>query len=221
MRAWTNLRSTRQPGCRHPDDSDSRSPTPIPAATTRAGGYRCRPPACDRQLLPDDRYRLRALSPAGSLTRHRRGHYHRRFRFHWPRFHARSGSPLLDRIIPGFGEVFRAISFEEIGTSRCSPVPWPASPTPRSSSACPLDLACRTGWEKIIAAQLDSRTRPATWWNRARACVKPAPERRAGRFRRGPFSREPASSAAAPATAMQHCTPAGAVAGQGAGRRSR
>ncbi|HUF73062.1 MAG TPA: molybdenum cofactor biosynthesis protein B [Gammaproteobacteria bacterium] len=69
--------------------------------------------------------------------------------------------PLLDKTIDGFGELFRAISYEEIGTSslqsRC--IAGVANGTyvfclPGSTNAC------RTGWEKLIAAQLDSRTRP-------------------------------------------------------------
>jgi molybdenum cofactor biosynthesis protein B len=70
-------------------------------------------------------------------------------------------SPLLDKIIDGFGELFRAISFDEIGTSslqsRC--LAGVANGTyifclPGSSGAC------ATGWDKLIVTQLDFRTRP-------------------------------------------------------------
>jgi molybdopterin adenylyltransferase len=69
--------------------------------------------------------------------------------------------PLLDKTIDGFGELFRAISYEEIGTSslqsRC--IAGVANGTyvfclPGSTNAC------RTGWNRLIAAQLDSRTQP-------------------------------------------------------------
>ena len=69
--------------------------------------------------------------------------------------------PLLDKLIDGFGELFRVLSFEEIGTSslqsRC--IAGVANSTyvfclPGSTNAC------RTAWDKLIAAQLDSRTRP-------------------------------------------------------------
>ena len=72
--------------------------------------------------------------------------------------------PLLDKVIEGFGELFRQISFEEIGAStiqsRC--VAGLANGTfifclPGSSGAC------RTGWEKILAPQLDRRTRPCNF----------------------------------------------------------
>lgn len=69
--------------------------------------------------------------------------------------------PLLDKTIDGFGELFRFISFDEIGTSslqsRC--LAGVANATylfclPGSTNAC------RTAWEKLISAQLDGRTRP-------------------------------------------------------------
>jgi molybdenum cofactor biosynthesis protein B len=78
----------------------------------------------------------------------------------------RDGTPeaigvLLDKEIEGFGELFRAISYEEIGASsfqsRC--LAGVANATyvfclPGSSGAC------ATGWDKLIAPQLDFRTRP-------------------------------------------------------------
>ena len=70
-------------------------------------------------------------------------------------------APLLDKEIGGFGELFRTISYEEIGASslqsRC--LAGVANATyifclPGSSGAC------ATGWDKLIGPQLDSRTRP-------------------------------------------------------------
>jgi len=78
----------------------------------------------------------------------------------------RDGTPeavqvLLDKEIDGFGEVFRAISYEEIGTStmQSRAVAGVANGTyifclPGSSGAC------RTAWDNLIQAQLDYRTRP-------------------------------------------------------------
>jgi molybdopterin adenylyltransferase len=78
----------------------------------------------------------------------------------------RDGTPeaiavLLDKEIDGFGELFRAISFEEIGASsfQSRAVAGVANATyifclPGSSGAC------ATGWDKLIAPQLDYRTRP-------------------------------------------------------------
>lgn len=73
-------------------------------------------------------------------------------------------SVLFDKSIEGFGELFRAISFEEIGTStiQSRALAGLANNTvvfclPGSTSAC------RTGWEKIIRAQLDSTQRPCNF----------------------------------------------------------
>jgi molybdenum cofactor biosynthesis protein B len=78
----------------------------------------------------------------------------------------RDGTPeavavLLDKEISGFGELFRTISYEEIGASslqsRC--LAGVANATyvfclPGSTNAC------ITAWDKLIAPQLDYRTRP-------------------------------------------------------------
>lgn len=70
-------------------------------------------------------------------------------------------APLLDKTIDGFGELFRAISWDEIGTSnlqsRC--LAGVANGTylfclPGSTNAC------TTAWDKLIVAQLDARTEP-------------------------------------------------------------
>jgi len=69
--------------------------------------------------------------------------------------------PLFDKAIEGVGELFRYVSYQEIGTStmasRC--VGGLANGTfifclPGSTGAC------RTGWDKVIAPQLDCNTRP-------------------------------------------------------------
>jgi molybdenum cofactor biosynthesis protein B len=73
-------------------------------------------------------------------------------------------APLLDKQIEGFGELFRALSFEEIGTStvQSRALGGLANGTfvfclPGSSGAC------RTAWEKILEGQLDHRTRPCNF----------------------------------------------------------
>ncbi len=70
-------------------------------------------------------------------------------------------TPLLDKTIPGFGELFRQLSYEEIGSStiQSRAIAGIANGTfifclPGSSGAC------RTGWEKIIKRQLDSANKP-------------------------------------------------------------
>jgi molybdenum cofactor biosynthesis protein B len=69
--------------------------------------------------------------------------------------------PLLDKEIQGFGELFRALSYEEIKTSalQSRALAGVANSTyvfvlPGSSGAC------RLAWDKLISAQLDNRTMP-------------------------------------------------------------
>jgi molybdenum cofactor biosynthesis protein B len=72
--------------------------------------------------------------------------------------------PLFDKQIEGFGELYRSISLQEIGTSaiQSRAIAGLANGTlifclPGSTGAC------RTGWDKILKAQLDSRTRPCNF----------------------------------------------------------
>ncbi len=70
-------------------------------------------------------------------------------------------TPLLAKQIDGFGELFRALSYEEIKTSslQSRALAGVANATfvfvlPGSSGAC------RLAWDKLISDQLDNRTRP-------------------------------------------------------------
>jgi molybdenum cofactor biosynthesis protein B len=69
--------------------------------------------------------------------------------------------PLLDKEIGGFGEMFRVLSFDTIGTStlQSRAIAGVANGTylfclPGSSGAC------ADAWDKLIRQQLDYRTRP-------------------------------------------------------------
>jgi molybdopterin adenylyltransferase len=69
--------------------------------------------------------------------------------------------PLLDKSLDGFGETFRAISYQQIRTStiQSRAIAGVANGTylfcvPGSSGAC------ATAWDELIEAQLDRRTRP-------------------------------------------------------------
>lgn len=72
--------------------------------------------------------------------------------------------PLLDKEVEGFGELFRAVSFTEIGTSTIQSRAL-AGLANRTILFClpGSNNACRTGWEKIIAPQLDARTKPCSF----------------------------------------------------------
>jgi molybdenum cofactor biosynthesis protein B len=69
--------------------------------------------------------------------------------------------PLLDKVLDGFGEMFRSISYSDIKTStlQSRALAGVANATyvfcvPGSSGAC------ATAWDELISAQLDARTRP-------------------------------------------------------------
>ena len=116
----------------------------------------------ERALLPDDRYKLRALvsrwiaddAVDGILVTGGTG------------FTGRDSTPealqpLLDKTMPGFGEMFRAISVDEIGTSSLQSRAFAGLANGTFLFALPGSTsACRTAWEKIISAQLDARTKP-------------------------------------------------------------
>lgn len=70
-------------------------------------------------------------------------------------------APLLDKTLNGFGEMFRVLSYDDIGTStlQSRTLAGVANGTyvfvlPGSTGACKL------AWEKLISHQLDYRTRP-------------------------------------------------------------
>lgn len=70
-------------------------------------------------------------------------------------------TPLFDKTLDGFGEVFRSVSYQQIRTStmQSRAVAGVANGTyifclPGSSGAC------RTAWDELIKDQLDYRTRP-------------------------------------------------------------
>jgi molybdenum cofactor biosynthesis protein B len=73
-------------------------------------------------------------------------------------------TPLLDKHIEGFGELFRQLSYQEIGTSTVQSRAL-AGVANRTIIFClPGSTgACRTGWDMIISEQLDSRHKPCNF----------------------------------------------------------
>ena len=116
----------------------------------------------ERALLPDDRYQLRAVvsrwiaeaAVDGILVTGGTG------------FTGRDSTPeallpLLDKEMPGFGELFRAISVEEIGTSSLQSRAFAGLANGTFVFCLPGSTsACRTAWDRIIRAQLDAGTGP-------------------------------------------------------------
>jgi molybdenum cofactor biosynthesis protein B len=127
-------------------------------AALQAAGHRLH----ERGISPDDKYLLRATvsrwiadeAVHGILVTGGTG------------FTGRDSTPeallpLLDKEMPGFGEMFRALSFEEIGTSTLQSRAFAGLANATFLFALPGSTsACRTGWEKLIRAQLDAGTRP-------------------------------------------------------------
>ncbi len=75
-------------------------------------------------------------------------------------------APLLDKRIDGFGEMFRNLSYQDIGTAtlQSRAIAGVANATfifcvPGSTGAC------RTAWEELIQLQLDSQTKPCNLTN--------------------------------------------------------
>ncbi len=73
-------------------------------------------------------------------------------------------APLLDKEIVGFGEIFRAVSFNQIKTStlQSRAIAGVANGTyifcvPGSTGAC------KTAWDEVLVHQLDYRTRPCNF----------------------------------------------------------
>lgn len=120
-----------------------------------------------RALLPDDRYRMRAVVAAwiadpaidGVLVTGGTG------------FTGRDStpealSPLLDKTMPGFGEMFRQLSYAEIGTSTMQSRAFAGLANATFVFCLPGSTgACRTAWEQLIRAQLDARTKPCNLVN--------------------------------------------------------
>ena len=72
--------------------------------------------------------------------------------------------PLFDREIEGFGELFRMISYEEIGSATLQSRAVAGMANQTLIFAVPgSGNACRSAWERIIADQLDARTRPCNF----------------------------------------------------------
>lgn len=84
-------------------------------------------------------------------------------------FHGRDStpeavSPLFDKTIDGFGELFRQVSLDQIGSSTIQSRALGGLANNTLIFCLPgSNNACKTGWEQIIAPQLDSRTRPCNF----------------------------------------------------------
>ena len=130
----------------------------------------------ERVLLKDDLYRIRAQVAtwiAGDLVQvvlitGGTG------------FTGRDSTPeavtcLLDKQVDGFGELFRQISAADIGTSTVQSRALAGLANATLVCCLPGSTnACRTGWDGILAEQLDARHRPCNFvphLKKAQACA--------------------------------------------------
>ena len=73
-------------------------------------------------------------------------------------------APLFDKTIDGFGEVFRALSLTEIGSSTVQSRALAGMANGTVIFCMPGSTgACRTAWEGILRDQLDSEHRPCNF----------------------------------------------------------
>ena len=73
-------------------------------------------------------------------------------------------TPLFDKTIEGFGELFRQLSYDEIGSSTIQSRAVAGLANGTLIFALPgSGNAVRTGWEKIIEKQLDIDNRPCNF----------------------------------------------------------
>jgi len=138
-------------------EADDRSGAWLSAAVTQAGHN-----VAARRLVPDDIYQIRAVVSAWLID---------------PKVHVivttggtgvtgRDGTPeavrpLLDKVLDGFGELFRWLSYEEIGASSLQSRALAGVANGRFVFCLPGSTgACRLAWERLIQPQLHSATEP-------------------------------------------------------------
>ena len=119
----------------------------------------------DRQIVIDDIYQLRAIvsrwiaDPGVEVVLTTGG----------TGFSGRDSTPeallpLFDKTIDGFGEVFRAISLSEIGSSTVQSRALAGMANGTVIFCMPGSTgACRTAWEGVLRDQLDSEHRPCNF----------------------------------------------------------
>ena len=126
-----------------------------------AGGHR----VVDRQIVVDDIYQVRAIisrwvaDPDVEVVLTTGG----------TGFSGRDStpealSPLFDKTIDGFGEVFRALSLAEIGSSTVQSRALAGLANGTAIFCMPGSTgACQTAWEGVLEDQLDSEHRPCNF----------------------------------------------------------
>ena len=141
------------------------------AATDKSGALLCEllerdgHVRADKRIVTDDRYRIRAVvsqwiaDPAIQVVIITGG-----TGFTGRDITPDAIAPLFDKTIEGFGELFRQISYTEIGTSTMQSRALGGLANGTLIFCLPgSGNACRTGWEKLLRDQLDVAHKPCNF----------------------------------------------------------
>ncbi len=125
---------------------------------------------CDRKLVIDDIYQIRAVvsnwivDPQAQVVLITGG-----TGFAGRDSTVEAVTPLFDKTVVGFGELFRHISYEEIGTSTIQSRATAGLANRTLIFCLPGSTgACTTAWTKIIESQLDARNKPCNFVSQLR-----------------------------------------------------
>ncbi|TKB51067.1 molybdenum cofactor biosynthesis protein B [Ferrimonas sediminicola] len=119
----------------------------------------------DRRIIKDDKYHIRAVLSEWIASDHVQviittGGTGFTERDSTPE----AVAPLFDKQIEGFGELFRHITFTELGTSTVQSRAIGGMANRTAIFCLPGSTgACRTGWNKILVEQLDSTHKPCNF----------------------------------------------------------
>lgn len=145
------------------------------AEALQAAGHKL----ADRRILPDDIYLMRAavsqwIADEGIQAVLVTGGTGFTDRDSTPE----ALQPLFDKAVEGFGELFRQISFEDIGSSTVQSRALAGLANHTLICCMPGSTgACRTAWEGVLQEQLDARHRPCNFVPHIRPAQRPCDTR--------------------------------------------
>ncbi len=142
------------------DESTDTSGKTLVERVTQAGHK-----LVDKQIVKDDVYQLRAIVSKWIAD----DSIHAIISTGGTGFTERDNTPeallpLFDKNVEGFGEIFRAISLTEIGTSTIQSRAFGGIANKTVVLCVPGSTnACKTAWDKLIVEQLDASHKPCNF----------------------------------------------------------